>query len=663
MALTQLAPPYPIFTDKNGDPLDAGFLYFGVADQNPETNPITVYFDNALTQPAAQPIRTINGYPSRNGSPAAIYTDQYFSVTVRNKKNELVIYAPSGYGVTPGTSASFTDQMTYNQGSAGAIDRTLTSKLQEGVSVKDFGAVGDGVTNDYQAIQDAIDYATIAKDKIIFPPGVYGVETTLFLKSDVTLDLTSGATIKRNFNISPLGRALMAIVSGSKNMAVLGGVFDGNGDQFTLESFNIFGGGGVENLTIDGTTFLDVINFHAVDLTDALNITIKNCKFMGFWLKDPAREFSEAIQTDPGYGTTLGFGFIDNFVVDNCYFGPNPDNTDPNFGAWPSAVGNHSANRSEIVHKNIRVVNCLFDSLTYGAVTPYAWDDVVISNNNFESCARGVYVHRGTGTLTRGTTNCVIEGNTFNNCGTDIHIRNNLSAVATSYNTNISVSNNSSINANSFVRCYWADGLVVANNVVKGRAGLTTIFMACPGDFFNKNRNILVTGNTATRIFLFFFAGLDAENLSVTNNNASNLSGRFAHVTGSGTRRNVNISNNTIVDCDAIAYIAIDTEPVVGANVSNNKMLIGPENKSISGGSSIIALAQAGSTGYIFDNTVDTTLIDKRPFSPFGIVKAMVLASPETALTAAPGSFAMNITNGDIYIKTTGNGNTGWVLK
>jgi len=35
--------------------------------------------------------------------------------------------------------------VTYNQGGTGAQDRTLTSKLQDTVSVKDFGAVGDGV--------------------------------------------------------------------------------------------------------------------------------------------------------------------------------------------------------------------------------------------------------------------------------------------------------------------------------------------------------------------------------------------------------------------------------------------------------------------------------------------------------------------------------------
>ena len=102
MALTQLAPPFPIFTDLDGKPLDNGYIYFGTANENPETNPIVIYYDRGFTQPVAQPVRTSNGYILRNGSPALIYADSQFSVTVRNKKSELVITSPVGFGVAPG---------------------------------------------------------------------------------------------------------------------------------------------------------------------------------------------------------------------------------------------------------------------------------------------------------------------------------------------------------------------------------------------------------------------------------------------------------------------------------------------------------------------------------------------------------------------------------
>jgi hypothetical protein len=200
MSLTQLAPPYPIFTDKNGDPLDAGYLYFGTANLNPETNPIQVYYDSALTQPAAQPLRTSNGYVMRNGSPALIYANAQFSVTVRNKNNELVIYSPVGYGIVPGTAATNTDQMIYNEGSSGAVDRVLTSRLQDFVSVKDFGAVGDGVSDDTTSIQDAIDSGI---KYIIFPQGIYLVNSEIVCL-DKTFLVFQDAKLKTNSNITVL---------------------------------------------------------------------------------------------------------------------------------------------------------------------------------------------------------------------------------------------------------------------------------------------------------------------------------------------------------------------------------------------------------------------------------------------------------------------------
>lgn len=60
----------------------------------------------------------------------------------------------------------------------GAINRTINEKSQDILSVKDFGAVGDGNVDDTTAIQNAINYCP-QYGAIFFPAGTYVVSTTL----------------------------------------------------------------------------------------------------------------------------------------------------------------------------------------------------------------------------------------------------------------------------------------------------------------------------------------------------------------------------------------------------------------------------------------------------------------------------------------------------
>jgi len=82
------------------------------------------------------------------------------------------------------TSGQQTDAslVTYNEGGVGAVTYTVQAKLRQTVSVKDFGAVGDGTTDDTLAIQTAIN--SISDDGIVFvPPGTYKLTSALTLGS------------------------------------------------------------------------------------------------------------------------------------------------------------------------------------------------------------------------------------------------------------------------------------------------------------------------------------------------------------------------------------------------------------------------------------------------------------------------------------------------
>lgn len=94
--------PLAVWNDLSGQPLQNGQLFFGQPYLNPETSPIVVYWDREETQPVSQPVRTIGGMPSRNGTPAELFFTGDFSITVRDSSGRMLYYSPSAVnaGVT-----------------------------------------------------------------------------------------------------------------------------------------------------------------------------------------------------------------------------------------------------------------------------------------------------------------------------------------------------------------------------------------------------------------------------------------------------------------------------------------------------------------------------------------------------------------------------------
>lgn len=163
--------PVLSFTGLDGTPLEGGSVYIGASAQNPETNQIQVWFDEAMTIPAAQPLKTAGGYVVRNGTPARIFiAEESYSITVKTKRGELVFY--SNYSI-PRIPMSLIDgnldisRIVYDPLKNGY--QTLEGKLAEWPSVSDFGYIGDGT---YHPIQEWVTqgkYADLAAVKVDFP--------------------------------------------------------------------------------------------------------------------------------------------------------------------------------------------------------------------------------------------------------------------------------------------------------------------------------------------------------------------------------------------------------------------------------------------------------------------------------------------------------------
>lgn len=100
------------------------------------------------------------------------------------------ILARYGQGMASGVSGDALD-ISYQPAGVGAELTTVEAKLKESVSVKDFGAVGDGITDDTAAIQAAINYC-VSKG-LYFPSGTYKTTSQLSISSPT---FAPGETIK-----------------------------------------------------------------------------------------------------------------------------------------------------------------------------------------------------------------------------------------------------------------------------------------------------------------------------------------------------------------------------------------------------------------------------------------------------------------------------------
>lgn len=120
---------------------------------------------------------------------------------------------------------------------AGAVTRSVAARLGDRFSVRDFGATGDGATDDAAAINLAISATfAVGGGTVYFPKGVYLIQSAVLMKAGVRLlGEDRGNTIIRQAagaNLNPMiefGFPVTANGAGLKNLCI-----DANSDNNTL---------------------------------------------------------------------------------------------------------------------------------------------------------------------------------------------------------------------------------------------------------------------------------------------------------------------------------------------------------------------------------------------------------------------------------------------
>lgn len=176
--------PLPQFFDMKGTPLSNGKLYFGAEGADPEVSPVPVFWDSSGLVVATQPVRTLNGYPARSGTPAALYTAGECSIRVRDSTDRQILYTQttltaSAVGamqlqlatLASASSAAYgAGQIGYGGGLNYAVG-TVGAALNEVVSVAAFGfGPSNSATDNVTAMNAAIAWASILK-RPLFVPG------------------------------------------------------------------------------------------------------------------------------------------------------------------------------------------------------------------------------------------------------------------------------------------------------------------------------------------------------------------------------------------------------------------------------------------------------------------------------------------------------------
>lgn len=223
-----------------------------------------------------------------------------------------------------------------------------------GTNVKDCGAKGDGISDDTNALQTALN----KRGTIYIPNGTYLITNSLAMYSNTHIIMDKGTVIKRNVDarfciLYSYYTASTTAYNGEHDITIEGGTLD-LGTGYSLGGCGL-GFQHCQNITIRDVTIKHVTaGYHCIDCGGSKNVRIENCIFTDHSTNALSAEMVQIDRT--AYGSfpipasypSEGSACYDNTGCENveicgCKFYVNK---------WSPAIGNHS---QIAVHQHIDI--------------------------------------------------------------------------------------------------------------------------------------------------------------------------------------------------------------------------------------------------------------------------------------------------------------------
>lgn len=466
------------------------------------------------------------------------------------------------------------------------IDKTVYKKVTEIVSVKDFGAVGDGVTDATAAIQAALNSGAGA---VHIPVGTYKLTTVLLAKSNQTIYGDGTLSVLKLY-----ANSNVIFVDGLSNVCMRDFTIDGNSATYTANTnyaiYSPASGTGSSNIEIR-------------------NIYIHEIAGVGIIFLAQAGSHSSNIRIIDNLITNIGaHGIIcQDYVDDTLITGNRVENFGLTFADRPGITTGRSASRHRVIGNYVKCSAAALGSSVHGISIDAC--SVFVCNNNIIEDTLGFGIEIGGGTV--GS----VVGNTIINCvRAGIELGGSVLDVV-----DVTISGN--VIKNSAAQgVYLNKGtttltkrVAITGNTIYG-AGQIGIQLE------DSCSDVTITGNTVLACALSGISAYKSNNLVMTsndvrgNNTANNAAHAGIRVINTVSETAMVIDKNIVTDSGILNY-NIDN-PIANKGYADGPIQIFP----------LISFAPSIALGNVF-KTSDTTAISNFTGSTFNgeIIRVLAL--------------------------------------